>query len=110
MLPVGADAAEAFYRIVDAAYERRSIAVTSNIHPSKAHMFARTCARWHRNVSGSAGCLRGGGAFGRPRGAVGEFLQLVWSERFGCQRSPAGAGSARCHGCGSRQASTWSAR
>jgi DNA replication protein DnaC len=34
MLPVGSDAAEAFYRIVDAAYERRSIAVTSNIHPS----------------------------------------------------------------------------
>lgn len=34
MLPAGADAAEAFYRIVDAAYERRSIAVTSNIHPS----------------------------------------------------------------------------
>ena len=30
----GQDAAEAFYRIVDAAYERRSIAVTSNIHPS----------------------------------------------------------------------------
>jgi DNA replication protein DnaC len=34
MLPVGQDAAEAFYRIVDAAYERRSLAVTSNIHPS----------------------------------------------------------------------------
>lgn len=34
MLPVSQDAAEAFYRIIDAAYERRSIAVTSNIHPS----------------------------------------------------------------------------
>jgi DNA replication protein DnaC len=34
MLPAGQEAAEAFYRIVDAAYERRSIAVTSNIHPS----------------------------------------------------------------------------
>jgi len=34
MLPAGQDAAEAFYRTVDAAYERRSIAVTSNIHPS----------------------------------------------------------------------------
>ena len=34
MLPVQAEAAEAFYRIIDAAYERRSIAVTSNIHPS----------------------------------------------------------------------------
>ena len=34
MLPAGQDAAEAFYRLVDAAYERRSVAVTSNIHPS----------------------------------------------------------------------------
>jgi DNA replication protein DnaC len=34
MLPAGQDAAEAFYRIIDAAYERRSIAVTSNLHPS----------------------------------------------------------------------------
>ena len=34
MLPAGQDAAEAFYRIIDAGYERRSIAVTSNIHPS----------------------------------------------------------------------------
>ncbi|MFF7534333.1 ATP-binding protein [Streptomyces bobili] len=33
LLPVGEDAAEAFYRIIDAAYELRSIAVTSNIHP-----------------------------------------------------------------------------
>jgi DNA replication protein DnaC len=45
MLPAGQDAAEAFYRITDAAYERRSVAVTSNIHPSKAHMFRRTCVR-----------------------------------------------------------------
>jgi DNA replication protein DnaC len=28
MLPAGQDAAEAFYRVVDAAYERRSVAVT----------------------------------------------------------------------------------
>ena len=34
MLPAGQAAAEAFYRVVEAAYERRSIAVTSNIHPS----------------------------------------------------------------------------
>lgn len=34
MLPVGQDAAEAFYRVVDAAYEHRSVAVTSNLHPS----------------------------------------------------------------------------
>jgi DNA replication protein DnaC len=34
MLPAGEAAAEAFYRLVDAAYERRSVAVTSNLHPS----------------------------------------------------------------------------
>jgi DNA replication protein DnaC len=34
MLPVGSEEAEAFYRLVDAAYEKRSLAVTSNIHPA----------------------------------------------------------------------------
>lgn len=34
MLPVAADAAEALFRVVDAAYEHRSLALTSNIHPS----------------------------------------------------------------------------
>jgi hypothetical protein len=54
MLPAGQDAAEAFYRITDAAYERRSVAVTSNIHPSKAHMFPATCARQRRKAAGSS--------------------------------------------------------
>jgi DNA replication protein DnaC len=34
MLPIGPDAAEGFYRLVDAAYERRSLAVSSNLHPA----------------------------------------------------------------------------
>jgi DNA replication protein DnaC len=34
MLAVAPDAAEALFRIVDAAYEKRSIALTSNIHPA----------------------------------------------------------------------------
>ena len=34
MLPAGQAAGEAFYRLVDAAYERRSLIVTSNLHPS----------------------------------------------------------------------------
>jgi len=32
--PPGSQAAEALYRLVDAAYERRSLIVTSNLHPS----------------------------------------------------------------------------
>lgn len=34
MLPAGQAAAEALYRLIDAAYERRSLIVTSNLHPS----------------------------------------------------------------------------
>ena len=45
MLPAGQDAAEAFYRITDAAYERRSLIVTSNIHPSGS---TRSCPRHSR--------------------------------------------------------------
>jgi DNA replication protein DnaC len=34
LLPVSPDAAEALFRVIDAAYEKRSIAISSNIHPS----------------------------------------------------------------------------
>jgi IstB-like ATP binding protein len=34
LLPISTDAAEALFRVVDAAYEKRSIAISSNVHPS----------------------------------------------------------------------------
>lgn len=34
LLPISADAAEGLYRLVDAAYERRSLALSTNLHPS----------------------------------------------------------------------------
>jgi DNA replication protein DnaC len=34
LLPVGADSAEGLYRLVDAAYEKRSVAISSNLHPA----------------------------------------------------------------------------
>ncbi|XGU21592.1 ATP-binding protein [Rhodococcus sp. 3Y1] len=34
LLPVAQDAAEGLYRLVDAAYEKRSVAISSNLHPS----------------------------------------------------------------------------
>jgi DNA replication protein DnaC len=34
LLPISADAAEGLYRLIDAAYERRSLAISSNLHPS----------------------------------------------------------------------------
>jgi DNA replication protein DnaC len=34
LLPISNDAAEGLYRLVDASYERRSLALSSNLHPS----------------------------------------------------------------------------
>ncbi len=34
LLPVATDAAEGLYRLIDAAYEKRSVAISSNLHPS----------------------------------------------------------------------------
>jgi len=34
LLPVTTDTAEALYRVIDAAYEKRSIALSSNLHPA----------------------------------------------------------------------------
>lgn len=34
LLPVTDDAAEGLYRLIDAAYERRSVAISTNLHPS----------------------------------------------------------------------------
>jgi DNA replication protein DnaC len=34
LLPISSDAAEGLYRLVDAAYEKRSLALSSNLHPS----------------------------------------------------------------------------
>jgi DNA replication protein DnaC len=34
LLPVAQDAAEGLYRLVDAAYEKRSVAISSNLHPA----------------------------------------------------------------------------
>ncbi|MEV5535754.1 ATP-binding protein [Saccharopolyspora shandongensis] len=58
MLRVSPDAAGAFCRLVDAAYERRALAVSSNLHPSDS---TRSCPKpWPpRPSTGSAPCPRG---------------------------------------------------
>ena len=45
LLPVATETAEALYRVVDAAYEKRSIALSSNLHP---RWVRRTHAQDHR--------------------------------------------------------------
>ena len=44
LLAVGTDAAEGLYRLVDAAYEKRSIAVSSNLHPGFDELMPQTLA------------------------------------------------------------------
>ena len=49
LLPVGADAAEGLYRLVDAAYEKRSIALSSNLHPAGFdELMPKTTGHRHR--------------------------------------------------------------
>ncbi len=52
-IPFEAEAANLFFQMVSSRYERVSLIVTSNKPFGKAHMFARTCARWCRNFTGS---------------------------------------------------------
>ncbi len=46
-------AVEGFYRVVEASYEKRSLAISSNIHPSKAHRFRRRYALSDLKFSGT---------------------------------------------------------
>jgi hypothetical protein len=52
LLPVSPDAAEGFCRRVDAAYERRSLAVSSNLHPSTGS--CTTPTSWSPKATASA--------------------------------------------------------
>ena len=83
--PVAPDAAEGLYRLVDAAYEKRSIGISSNLHPGKPHLFAGTCVRWRRISMGSP--VRRGAARGRrgrpsrgspPRGSCRTRPRRAW--------------------------------
>jgi DNA replication protein DnaC len=57
-IPFEPEAANLFFQLVSSRYERASLIVTSNKVFGKAHMFARTCARWRRNLTGSPACGR----------------------------------------------------
>jgi DNA replication protein DnaC len=84
LLPVGPDAAEGLYRLVDAAYEKRSVAVSSNLHPAKAHRFPSTCARWRRMFTGSVS----GGRAGRARSAAGRCRGRTGRGQWRCVPRP----------------------
>jgi DNA replication protein DnaC len=52
-IPFDQDAANLFFQLIASRYEVGSVMVTSNLPFGKAHMFARRCARWRRDVIGS---------------------------------------------------------
>jgi DNA replication protein DnaC len=52
-IPLEAEAANLFFQLVSARYERASLIVTSNKPFGKAHMFERTCVRQGRSFTGS---------------------------------------------------------
>jgi DNA replication protein DnaC len=51
--PLDDTGTQLLFRLVAAAYERRSLAVASHWPFEKAHLFARTCANCYRNFTGS---------------------------------------------------------
>ncbi len=68
-IPFEPEAANLFFQLVSSRYERASLIVTSNKVFAKAHLFARTCARRRRNLTGS-GSAGAAGRCGR-RGRAG---------------------------------------
>jgi DNA replication protein DnaC len=52
--------AELLFQIITERDEKASVGLATNLPFSKAHMFTRTCVRWHRSCTGS----RAGGGLG----------------------------------------------
>ena len=86
-IPFDTEAANLFFQLVSTRYEKSSIILTSNLPFSKAHLFARTCARFRRNRTGSR-CL----LFGKPvrKSAVVEVIGEVDHRALGSH--PEGCG------------------
>ena len=69
--PLDDTGTQLLFRLVAAAYERRSLAIASHWSFDKAHMFGRTCARCCRKRHGFAGF----------EGAGGRRASSTWSVR-----------------------------
>ncbi len=82
LLPVSTDAAEGLYRLVDAAYEKRSIAISSNLHPAAFdELMPKTLGHRDRRPAAAPRSHlpnhRGERApVTSPRGARGESIEL----------------------------------
>jgi len=68
--PMDAVATADFYELVVERHHKAATVITSNRDSVKAHRFPRTCARWHRKLTGRRGSGRGRrcrGGNGSPR-------------------------------------------
>lgn len=52
-LPIDSEGGRLLFQTISNSYERTSLIITTNLEFSKAHMFARTCVRLRRNITGS---------------------------------------------------------
>ena len=81
-IPFEPEAANLFFQLVSARYERASLIVTSNKPFGKAHTFARTCVRWrlkvHGFVAGASGRSGRRGRAGRPQRSCRRRRRPVW--------------------------------
>ena len=82
-LPFEQDAANLFFQLVSSRYEHASLVQTSNLPFSKAHMFARRCARRRRDVTGSARRVVRAGRGGSGSGS-GETFRIQGSLGLYC--------------------------
>jgi DNA replication protein DnaC len=93
LLPVSADAAEGLYRVVDAAYERRSVAVSSNLHPAGFdQLMPKTLATAtvDRLLHHAHLCMTGGDSVRLAQASAGTGVApLTGAERPPTRRAPA---------------------
>jgi len=83
-IPFEPEAANLFFQLVSSRYERASLIVTSNKQFGKAHMFTRTCVRWHRSCTGSQAAVVWAGGSRQGRGSPSGRVSLIsssWNPR-----------------------------
>ena len=104
LLPVSADAAEGLYRVVDAAYERRSVAVSSNLHPAGFdQLMPKTLATAtvDRLLHHAHLCVTGGDSVRLAQASAGTGVAPL-SDTDGPMRAGRGRGAHRVNGEGAR--------
>jgi DNA replication protein DnaC len=73
MLAVGENDAEGFYRLVDACYEKRSLGISSNLHPAGFdELMPKTLATVDRLLHHAHSCVTEGESFRLAQATTGK--------------------------------------